>query len=408
MMLRNIVKRIVIGSSERLRTKRFLCTKNNIEPNKNESLTHHDSYRDLDKLDFMTASKILFTTPPKQKKFGLDFHLVQLFFVCLPSLAVYLVAQYARHEMKKMDAQLEKMKIEEAKKVKAAEEDVIKSNPQLLEVKERLDSLEKTVKEMVTESKTQQSIKVSEQHEGHKTQLAGKAVAEDRSNKQASNKQETQETDNQNATQEGPLEAVSLLSVYPGSRGRICLHFISPIPCSGGIGYIVVVYCSSLSVQPVELTIMAEEEPKPLNFVNEIVLKKRKNNEDWANRRKEQLEQRVKKSKSDNFVIKKPEQFIREYRDKEADLIKMKHRGKRPVKASMFPQSKLLFVIRIQGITSILEWLFLTLQYLVIRLVQVERTQETADFLEMTYLYGESSLSNTLEKVSTILPYLII
>ena len=61
---------------------------------------------------------------------------------------------------------------------------------------------------------------------------------------------------------------------------------------------------------------MAEEEQKPLNFVNEIVLKKRKNNEDWANRRKEQLEQRVKKSKSDNFVIKKPEQFIREYRDK--------------------------------------------------------------------------------------------
>ncbi|GJY12165.1 hypothetical protein Tco_0381474 [Tanacetum coccineum] len=77
-------------------------------------------------------------------------------------IAVYLVAQYARHEMKKMDAQLEKMKIEEATKVKAAEEDVIKSNPQLLEVKERLDSLEKTVKEMVTESKTQRSIKVSE------------------------------------------------------------------------------------------------------------------------------------------------------------------------------------------------------------------------------------------------------
>jgi len=61
---------------------------------------------------------------------------------------------------------------------------------------------------------------------------------------------------------------------------------------------------------------MADEEPKPLNYVSEIVLKKRKSNEDWANRRKEQLEQRVKKSKRDNFVIKKPEQFIREYRDK--------------------------------------------------------------------------------------------
>nr|GFB77304.1 vacuolar protein sorting-associated protein 26A [Tanacetum cinerariifolium] len=36
----------------------------------------------------------------------------------------------------------------------------------------------------------------------------------------------------------GPLEAVSLISGYPGSRGRICLHFTSPVPCSGGIGYV--------------------------------------------------------------------------------------------------------------------------------------------------------------------------
>ncbi|CAH1423036.1 unnamed protein product [Lactuca virosa] len=86
-----------------------------------------------------------------------------------------------------------------------------------------------------------------------------------------------------------------------------------------------------------------------LVVVSKIVLKKRKSNEDWANRRKEQLEQRVKKSKSDNFVIKKPEQFIREFRDKEADLIKMKYRGQQPIKASKFTQSKLLFIIRIQG-----------------------------------------------------------
>ncbi|KAD6795212.1 hypothetical protein E3N88_06108 [Mikania micrantha] len=92
---------------------------------------------------------------------------------------------------------------------------------------------------------------------------------------------------------------------------------------------------------------MADEEPKPLDYVSEIVLKKRKNNEDWAIRRKEQLEQRVKKSKRDNFVIKKPEQFVREYRDRESDFIKMKHRSKRPIKTSS--EKKLIFVIRIQG-----------------------------------------------------------
>lgn len=61
---------------------------------------------------------------------------------------------------------------------------------------------------------------------------------------------------------------------------------------------------------------MAEEVPQDLNYIPEVILKKRKNNEEWAIRRKLQLEQRVKKLKSDNFTIKKPEQFIREYRDK--------------------------------------------------------------------------------------------
>ncbi|KAL8206108.1 hypothetical protein R6Q57_009659 [Mikania cordata] len=69
-------------------------------------------------------------------------------------------------------------------------------------------------------------------------------------------------------------------------------------------------------ISQVILTIMADQEPKPLEYVSEIVLKKRKNNENWAIRRKEQLEQRVKKSKGDNFVIKKPEQFVREYHDR--------------------------------------------------------------------------------------------
>ncbi|KAK4362166.1 hypothetical protein RND71_017407 [Anisodus tanguticus] len=60
---------------------------------------------------------------------------------------------------------------------------------------------------------------------------------------------------------------------------------------------------------------MAEEVPQALNYIPEVILKKRKNNEEWAIRRKLQLEQKVKKHKSDNFAIKKPEQFIREKSD---------------------------------------------------------------------------------------------
>ncbi|KAA8541982.1 hypothetical protein F0562_023134 [Nyssa sinensis] len=102
---------------------------------------------------------------------------------------------------------------------------------------------------------------------------------------------------------------------------------------------------------------MADEGPKPPACIPEAILKKRKSNEDWAIRRKQQLEYRIKKSKGDNFVIKKPEQFIKEYRDGnylhyhnvELDLVQMKHRGKQQSRALVPPESKLLFVIRIGG-----------------------------------------------------------
>ncbi|PPD91924.1 hypothetical protein GOBAR_DD11114 [Gossypium barbadense] len=116
--------------------------------------TFNESYRQLDNLDFLTAAKILFTHPPKKKKFGLDFHLVQLFFACMPSLAVYLVAQYARYEMRKMEA--------------------------LFEVKRRLGKLEEAVKEIAVESKKQSAVSIT------KTQQNASEPGEDKSKSESS------------------------------------------------------------------------------------------------------------------------------------------------------------------------------------------------------------------------------
>ncbi|KAF3967129.1 hypothetical protein CMV_008842 [Castanea mollissima] len=127
----------------------------------NVSNDYHQAYKQLDKLDFVTAAKMLFTDPPKKKKFGFDFHLVQFFFACMPSLAVYLVAQYARYDIRKMEAELEqKKKQEEEKKAKemelnATEEKEAGSDSELLEVKVRLDKLEEAIKEIVVETKKQ-------------------------------------------------------------------------------------------------------------------------------------------------------------------------------------------------------------------------------------------------------------
>ncbi|XP_057787854.1 60S ribosomal protein L7-1 [Salvia miltiorrhiza] len=96
---------------------------------------------------------------------------------------------------------------------------------------------------------------------------------------------------------------------------------------------------------------MAAEEAAPaaLNYIPEVVLKKRKTNDQWAVRRKLQQQERAKRLKTGNFIIKKPEQFIREYRDKELDIVQMKSRGKQIRPASVTPESNLLFVIRIRG-----------------------------------------------------------
>ncbi|CAL4935578.1 unnamed protein product [Urochloa decumbens] len=107
--------------------------------------------------DWKTAANLVFTVPPKRKEFGLDFHLVQLFFVCMPSLAVYLVAQYARREIKRMEAEAEekKKKDEELEKQKQLEEESAKedADSKLSKVLDRLDTLEGVVKEIVDDKR---------------------------------------------------------------------------------------------------------------------------------------------------------------------------------------------------------------------------------------------------------------
>ncbi|KAF3779405.1 60S ribosomal protein L7-2 [Nymphaea thermarum] len=61
--------------------------------------------------------------------------------------------------------------------------------------------------------------------------------------------------------------------------------------------------------------VMAEQEPSPLTYVPETVLKKRKDNEQAINRRKEQAEARKLRSKENRKLqFKRAEQFIKEYR----------------------------------------------------------------------------------------------
>lgn len=199
------VRRLLLTGAIRGQPSRFQCTsstnnnnnnsniKKSVEGGKEASIRDFDVYRQVDNLDFMTAAKILFTTPLKKKKFGIDFHLVQLFFVCMPSLAVYLVAQYARYEIKRMEAEAEVKKKEAEEEEKATEMEKLalederrRSDPEFLQVKVRLEALEEAVKGIVVETKKpagssstkdreDQEITKKEEHNTAKTKSASKS-----------------------------------------------------------------------------------------------------------------------------------------------------------------------------------------------------------------------------------------
>ncbi|GLU21990.1 hypothetical protein SLE2022_380930 [Rubroshorea leprosula] len=214
---RNVWSRF--STQVRLHRSRLFCatTKNNSKNNSNGKAesnvsTYDESYRQLDNLNFMTAAKMLFTDPPKKKKFGLDFHLVQLFFACLPSLAVYLVAQYARYEIRRMEAELEqKKKQEEEEKAKEAEQSATEekeadSNPELSEVKVRLEKLEEAVKEIVVESRKEAAGNVTknQQHGNESKRLAIGEPSDSKSKSEPSRSLEQDQLIKQKSTEQSP------------------------------------------------------------------------------------------------------------------------------------------------------------------------------------------------------------
>jgi large subunit ribosomal protein L7e len=90
-----------------------------------------------------------------------------------------------------------------------------------------------------------------------------------------------------------------------------------------------------------------------MKIVPETLLKKRKRDEQWAVNRKEQLESAKKKSSnSRTLIFKRAEQYIREYRGQESDLIRLKREAKLKGGFYVEPEAKLMFVIRIRGVND--------------------------------------------------------
>eukprot|EP00899_Mesostigma_viride_P022149 jgi/Mesvir1/3118/Mv05559-RA.1 len=87
--------------------------------------------------------------------------------------------------------------------------------------------------------------------------------------------------------------------------------------------------------------------------VPESVLKKRKRDEDWAIKKAAQVAADKKKNKEKRrLIFKRAEQYVKEYRTQESDLVRLKRDAKLQGGFYVEDEPKILFVIRIRGIND--------------------------------------------------------
>ncbi|KAK8918286.1 60S ribosomal protein L7-4 [Platanthera zijinensis] len=96
---------------------------------------------------------------------------------------------------------------------------------------------------------------------------------------------------------------------------------------------------------------MAEADVKAV--VPESVLKKRKRAEQWAQEKKEKLDQKRKKNRENRkLIFTRAEQYAKEYAKQERELIQLKREARLKGGFYVCPEAKLLFIIRIRGINA--------------------------------------------------------
>ncbi|KAL4338971.1 60S ribosomal protein L7-2 isoform X1 [Arachis duranensis] len=98
---------------------------------------------------------------------------------------------------------------------------------------------------------------------------------------------------------------------------------------------------------------MAEMGEEVKAIIPESVLKKQKREEEWALKKKEELNAAKKKrAESRKLIYSRAKQYAKEYQEQEKELIQLKREAKLKGGFYVDPEAKLLFIIRIRGINA--------------------------------------------------------
>jgi len=88
--------------------------------------------------------------------------------------------------------------------------------------------------------------------------------------------------------------------------------------------------------------------------VPESLLKKRKRDEEWKSKKDAEAAEAKKASKAKRSTIfKRAEQYVKEYRAAESDLVRLKREAKLKGGFYVEPEAKLVFVVRLRGINQV-------------------------------------------------------
>ncbi|KAG7668505.1 hypothetical protein Ndes2526B_g03863 [Nannochloris sp. 'desiccata'] len=129
--------------------------------------------------------------------------------------------------------------------------------------------------------------------------------------------------------------------------------------------------------------------------VPESVLRKRRRDDDWAAKRAAAgAEAKTKATGQRKEIFKRAEQYVKEYRQEEADLIRLRRAAKAKNGFYVEPEAKVVFVIRIRGLNGVAPKTKKILQLLRLRRIN-----------SGVFLKVNKAIMNMLQKVDPYVAY---
>jgi len=143
------------------------------------------------------------------------------------------------------------------------------------------------------------------------------------------------------------------------------------------------------------------------SLVPELLAKKRKRDEQWAAQKAAaSVAAKVKSAATRKEIFKRAENYVQEYREQEADLVRLRREARANNSFYVEPEAKVVFVVRIRGLNKVAPKTKKILQLLRLRQLNMgvfmrvnKATMEMIKYVEPYVAYGYPNLKSVKELI---------